>query len=116
MSRSSAAGAVFIQVMNCAAAFLCLELAATAEDDPPQKPLKLSPAFHCGSGATAHLPLPLGALLDSTPGAHTADAHVSSLPLVRALFHSEVHWACVSTTPSLTRPPQKSATLAVAAS
>src|SRR5215218_2197505 len=103
---SSALASVLSQAVNSAAAFLCLEPAATAIDEPPQNPLNCSPALHCGSGAMAHLPLPLGALLDSTPGAQTADAQLSSLPSLSAAFHSGVHWACVSTTPSLARPPQ----------
>src|SRR5690349_19269336 len=64
----------------------------------------------------AHLPLPSGALLVSTPGAQTAEDQVSSLPPLSAAFHSGVHGAWVSTTPSLARPPQKSATFLVGAS
>ncbi len=101
-----AAESVLSQVANWVAAALLGVLADTAVDEPPQKPLKLSPAFHCGSGATAHLPLPLGALLDSTPGAQTADGQVSSLPSLSALFHSGVKNGMSSMTPSFTRPPQ----------
>src|SRR5690606_27607124 len=99
-------GSVLSQVANWAAAARCGDLAATATEEPPQKPVWFSPAFHCGIGAMAHLPSALGALLSSVPGAQTADGQVSSLPSLRALFHSGVKYGVSSMTPSLTRPPQ----------
>jgi hypothetical protein len=40
----------------------------------------VSPAFHCGSGATAHLPFPLGTLVSISLAVHGAPISVHSWP------------------------------------
>src|SRR5690348_8534095 len=106
LSRTSvvvAAASVFIHTANFAAASLCLEFFVTPVDDPPQLPVRFSPADHCGSAAIDHLPLVSGALPVSVPGAHTALGHASSVPSLRALFQSGVYIGWSSTTPRVTR-------------
>src|SRR5689334_4094857 len=105
-SAAVACGSVFSQVANCTAASMCLDLAAMAVDEPPQLPVLLSPAFHCGIGAIIHLPLVSAALPDSTPGPQTALGQASRVPSLSALFHSGVYIGCLSMTPVLTRLPQ----------
>src|SRR5260221_12566710 len=93
-----AAESVFSQMANFTAWALCLDLVETAVDEPPQLPVLLSPAVHCGSGAIAHLPLVSAALPASTPGAQIALGHAMRVPSLSALFHSGVYIGCLSTT------------------
>ena len=94
------------QIANFAAASACLEPAVTAVDEPPQLPVLESPAVHCGSGATFHLPAVSGAFPDSTPGAQTALGQVSRVPLLSCAFHSGVNMGLLSIAPSPARSPQ----------
>src|SRR5689334_14547288 len=87
-SASTAVGSVFSQTANFAAAFWCFDLAITAVDDPPHRPVFASPALHCGSGAIAHLPLVSGAMPASTAGPQTALGQASSVPSFIALFQA----------------------------
>src|ERR1041385_3339126 len=107
---------VFSQAANLAAASWCLESVVTAVEEPPQLPVAFSPADHWGSGAMAHLPLVSGAAVVRVPGAHTAETQAICLPVLSALFQAGVYIGWLSMAPSLTRPPQKSATFLVAAS
>src|SRR4051812_40516127 len=102
----TAVGSVLSQTANCVACDGCFDLAATAVDDPPQLPVLCSPAFHCGSSATDHLPAVSVALPASTPGAHTALGQAISVPSSRALFHSGVYIGWLSTSPEATSPLQ----------
>src|SRR4051795_5261638 len=88
----------------------------TAVDEPPQKPVACSPAFHCGSGAIAHLPFVSGAMPSSTAGPQTAVGQATSVPSLSCLFHCGVYigWSRIAF--FATRPFQKSATRFVAAS
>src|SRR5690242_2520235 len=115
-SAATARGSVFSQAANFAAAALCGESVVTAVEEPPQLPVTFSPADHCGSGAIAHLPLVCGAAVVRVPGAHTALTQAISLPVFSALFQAGWYIGWLSIAPSLTRPPQKSATLRVAES
>ncbi len=115
----TACGSVFSQVANWAAASAWPALAApvvTPVVEPPQLPVTDSPAFHCGRGAIAHLPLVSGAEPVKTPGAHTALTQAIWLPSFSALLQAGVYIGWLSIAPSLTRPPQKSATFLLAAS
>src|SRR5215467_400061 len=105
-SADVAAGSVFSQMANWAACAMCLDLAATAVDEPPQLPVLLSPGFHCGIAAMAHLPLVSAALPDSTPGPHTALGQAIRVPSLSALFHCGVYIGCLSMRPLETRSPQ----------
>src|SRR5262245_64614331 len=96
-----ASGSVLSQTANCAAASLCLDPFVTPVVEPPQLPVLFSPAFHCGSGAIAHLPLVLAALPVSTPGPQTALGQAMYVPSLSALFHSGVYIGLPATTPSL---------------
>src|SRR5690348_11657558 len=116
MRPLTAAGSVLSQIANSVASLACLDLAATAVEEPPQLPVLCSPALHCGSSAMAHLPAVSGALPDSTPGPQTALGQAMRVPSLRALFHSGVYIGCLSMSPEATRPPQKSATFFVASS
>lgn len=64
----------------------------------------------------AHLPLVSGAAVVRVPGAQTALTQAICLPVLSALFQAGVYIGWLSTAPSLTRPPQKSATFRVASS
>lgn len=57
-----------------------------------------------------------GAAVFSVPGAHTALTHAICLPVLSALFQAGVYIGWLSIAPSLTRPPQNSATFLVASS
>ena len=74
-------------------------------EEPPHAPVDGSPS-HVGSGAISHLPAVLAALPASTPGAQTALTQPTSLPVLRAVFHSGVYIGLLLMTPSSTSPPQ----------
>src|ERR1041384_977943 len=115
-SRSSAALSVFIHSTNCAAASLCLESVVTAIADPPQLPVTLAEASHCGSGATPQSSLVSGPTVDSVPGPHTPAVQDKMVPSSMALFQAGVQAFSGSSCPALSRPSQKFATFLVAAS
>src|SRR3954471_13912874 len=116
ISPLTAAWSVLSQTAKSTASFWCLDLAATAVDEPPQLPVLCSPALHCGSSAMAHLPAVSGALPESTPGPQTALGQAIRVPSLRALFHSGVYIGCLSPSPAVTMAPQKSAPFFVASS
>lgn len=64
----------------------------------------------------AHLPFVSGAAVVRVPGAQTALTQAICLPVLSALFQAGVYIGWLSIAPSLTRPPQKSATFRVAGS
>src|ERR1043165_8757800 len=102
----TAAASVLSHTANWVACAMCLLLAATAVDEPPQLPVLCSPAAHCGSSAMAHLPAVSGALPDRTPGPQTALGQAIRVPSLRALFHSGVYMGWLSTSPEATKPLQ----------
>ena len=51
----------------------------------------MPPACHCGSGATRHLPEPLGALEVRLAGIHAPVASVAMVPLDMPWNHWSVH-------------------------
>src|SRR5262245_52631177 len=107
VTRSAVAWAsVFSQSANRAASARCLVFAEMAVEDPPQLPVRWSPALRWGSGAIAHLPWVEAALPARTPGPHTALGQASSVPSLSAWFHAGVYIGCLSTAPAATRPLQ----------
>src|SRR5262245_49271752 len=73
---------------NSSASLGCLVPPMTEMADPPQGAVTLSPAVHCGIGATAHLPAVSFALPLITPWPQTAEGHEAILPLSSPAFQS----------------------------
>src|ERR1700691_1005040 len=86
-----AAGLVFSQAANSAAACWCLEAASTAVEDPPQLPTTCAPAVHCGSSVMDHLPVFDGDAEGMSPGAQTSETHAMNCPSFIPLSQAAVH-------------------------
>src|ERR1700761_8662157 len=109
-SAAVAAGSVFSQAANWAAACWCLDAAITPVEEPPQLPTTFPPAVHCGSSAICHLPVPDGAVVGKSLGAHTSETQAMYLPSFMPLFQAAVHCGWLSTPPAASRPCQYEAT------
>src|ERR1700730_17264001 len=105
-SAAVAAGSVFSQAANWAAARLFLDAAITAVADPPRLPTTCPPAVHCGSSAISHLPAPDGAVVGKSLGAQTSETQAMYWPSFIPLFHAAVHCGWLLTPPEAIRPCQ----------
>src|SRR3984957_6003982 len=114
-SAAVAAGLVFSQLANSAAACWCLEAASTAVEDPPQLPTTFAPPVHCGSPVMTHLPAVDGDAEGMSPGAQTSETHAMSFPSFIPLSQAAVHCGCLSTPPADTSDCQYEATFWLAA-
>src|ERR1700749_1143985 len=89
-SAAVAAGSVFSQAANWAAACLFLDAAITAVEEPPQLPTTCPPAVHCGNSAMLHLLVPDGAVVGKSPGAQRSETQAMYLPSFMPLFQAAV--------------------------
>src|SRR5580692_7158971 len=101
-SAAVAAGLVFSQVANSAAACWCLDAAITAVAEPPQLPDAPAPAVHCGSAVIVHLPELLADSETRSPGAQTSDTQAMYWPSFIPLCHAAVHCGWLLTPPEAT--------------
>ncbi len=88
---------MFSHTRNFDASAGCLLPVKTTLDEPPHAADLVSPAVHCGIGATAHLPEVEGAPLEMVFAPQTAETQVQSWPLSYALFHWSVKLGSVLT-------------------
>lgn len=101
-SAAVAAGSVFSQAANWAAACWCLDAAMTAVEDPPQLPTTWAPVVHCGSSAIAHLPVLDGDTVGMSLGAQMSETHAMYFPSFMPLFQAAVHCGWLSIPPAAT--------------
>src|ERR1700751_1482790 len=101
-SAAVAAGSVFSQAANWAAACWCLDAAMTAVEDPPQLPTTWAPAVHCGSSVITHLPVLDGDTVGMSLGAQMSETHAMYFPSFMPLFQAAVHCGWLSIPPAAT--------------
>src|ERR1700730_9737372 len=101
-----AVGSVFSQAANWAEACWCLDPAITPVEEPPRLPTRFAPEVHCGSSVICHLPVPDGAVVGKSLGAHTSETQAMYLPSFIPLFQAAVPCGWLSPPREASRPCQ----------
>ncbi len=71
---------VLSHTANWVASLGCLVFLNVTVVDPPQLPLTVPPACHCGTGATRQSPEDFGAFVEIVAAPQTAEIQVATVP------------------------------------